>query len=412
MPEKLARTRAKRGGNRSVMTKLSNEANDLLEVEPINKQRLDFIAASLNEKLNLVKTFDEEIIENCAVDEIEAEIQESDGINSRVIDLLRLINEATTSKDNNSGISTVPTTINVSETTSSGSSANENGPSGFQQSTTPSGSSGTSTLAFENVHIQLPGSSTYGGIQSFDAPLTSHAEVVQSSDIPAPGNGSQSFTNFSTNDNLMFSQPQAKLPKLALPKFRGEVTQWQNFEDSFNSAINVNHHLSLIDEFNHLHSLLEGQAARAIQGLTRTEANYNSAIEILQKRFGKPQNIISKHMDEMLKIPECVNDNASQLRLVYDKISVNIRGLESLGVSSNQYGSLLIPVIMSQLPHEIRVQVARNTAREVWDMSELLEVIRQEVEALEISEGVKTNVNLAKVNPKPQRTPTKNAFLS
>ena len=47
----------------------------------------------------------------------------------------------------------------------------------------------------------------------------------------------------------------------------------------------------------------------------------------------------------------------------------------SLGVSSSQCGSLLIPVIMSQLPHEIRVQVARNTAREVWDMSELLEVI-------------------------------------
>ena len=70
-------------------------------------------------------------------------------------------------------------------------------------------------------------------------------------------------------------------------------------------------------------------------------------------------------MDEMLKIPGCVNDNASQLRLVYDKL-----GLESLGVSSNQYGSLLIPVIMSKLPHEIRVQVARNTAREVWDVSE------------------------------------------
>ena len=45
-------------------------------------------------------------------------------------------------------------------------------------------------------------------------------------------------------------------------------------------------------------------------------------------------------------------------------------------------------------------------------MSELLEVIRQEVEAREISEGVKTNVNLEKVDPKPQRTPTANALLS
>ena len=45
MAEKLARTRAKSGGNRSVMTKLSNEASELIQVEPINKQRLKFIAA-------------------------------------------------------------------------------------------------------------------------------------------------------------------------------------------------------------------------------------------------------------------------------------------------------------------------------------------------------------------------------
>ena len=127
----------------------------------------------------MVKTFDDEIIENCAVDEIEAEIQESDEINSRVMDLLRLINEATTPKDNNAGISTVPSTINVSETTSSGSNANENASSGFQQSTTPSGSSGTSTLAFEN-----------GEIQSFDAPSTSHVGVMQSLDSPASSQGS------------------------------------------------------------------------------------------------------------------------------------------------------------------------------------------------------------------------------
>ena len=96
-------------------------------------------------------------------------------------------------------------------------------------------------------------------------------------------------------------------------------------------------------------------------------------------------------MDEILKIPGCINDNVPRLRLVYDQISVNIRGLESLGVSSNQYGSLLIPVIMSKLAHEVRVQVHKNTPREVWQMLELLEVMKQEVEAREINEGVKTN---------------------
>ena len=45
MAEKLVRIRAKRGGNRCVMTTLSKEANDLFEDEPINKQRLEFIAS-------------------------------------------------------------------------------------------------------------------------------------------------------------------------------------------------------------------------------------------------------------------------------------------------------------------------------------------------------------------------------
>ena len=115
-------------------------------------------------------------------------------------------------------------------------------------------------------------------------------------------------------------------------------------------------------------SLLEGPAASAIQGLTRTEANYNSAIEILQKRFGKQQNIISKHMDEILKIPAFVSDSALLHGLVYHKIRVNIESVESLGVTSKQYCSVLILVIMSKLPHKISVQIATNTAREVWDM--------------------------------------------
>ena len=41
-----------------------------------------------------------------------------------------------------------------------------------------------------------------------------------------------------------------------------------------------------------------------------------------------------------------------------------------------------------------------------------MEVIREEFEALEISDAVKTNVNLERINPKPQSTPTANALLS
>ena len=137
-----------------------------------------------------------------------------------------------------------------------------------------------------------------------------------------------------------------KLPKLNLPKFKGDVTSFTTFWEIFESAIDKNEGLADIDKFHYLHSLLEGPASRAIQGLALTSANYKTSIEILKQRFGRPQQIISSHMDELLKVPICSDDKASSMRLVYDRINTNIRGLESIGIKSDQYGSLLIPVIM------------------------------------------------------------------
>ena len=64
-------------------------------------------------------------------------------------------------------------------------------------------------------------------------------------------------------------------------------------------------------------------------------------------------------MDELLKLHVC-DDRVNSLRLFYDKVSVHVRGLQSLGVSSEQYGSLLIPIIMSKLPNDIRIQITRK----------------------------------------------------
>ena len=83
-----------------------------------------------------------------------------------------------------------------------------------------------------------------------------------------------------------------KLPKLTLPKFKGEVTKFHAFWDSFESAIHNSGDISSIDKFNYLKASLEGSAARAIQGLALSASNYESAVEILKARFGRPQQPI------------------------------------------------------------------------------------------------------------------------
>ena len=85
--------------------------------------------------------------------------------------------------------------------------------------------------------------------------------------------------------------------------------------------------------------MLDGAAARSIKGLTLTEANYDSAIKLLKQRFGKPKQTVAAHMDELIKIPVCINERPQSLRLVYDQITVHIKGLAALEVTSEQYGS-------------------------------------------------------------------------
>ena len=154
------------------------------------------------------------------------------------------------------------------------------------------------------------------------------------------------------------SQIKAKLPKLVLPKFRGEVTTWMGFWYSYKSAVHDNVNLSKIDKFNYLRSLLEGAASQAIQGLALSSDNYDSVVEKIEQRFGKTQQIISAHMEEILKLQPCLTDCPSSLQFLYDKLSVHVQGLSSLGVSSQECGSLLIPIIMSKLSNEIRLKSA------------------------------------------------------
>ena len=76
------------------------------------------------------------------------------------------------------------------------------------------------------------------------------------------------------------STTKPRLPKLVLPKFNGEITKFNSFWDSLDSAVNKNADLSSVDKFNYLHALLEGQAAGAIQGLTLSESNYQAADQV------------------------------------------------------------------------------------------------------------------------------------
>ena len=116
------------------------------------------------------------------------------------------------------------------------------------------------------------------------------------------------------------------------------------------------------------------------------------------------------HRNDLLQLPTCSGTKPAELLpLILDKVSVNVRGLESLRVKSEQYGSFLIP-IMSKLPADVRLQIARVTTKDVWQIEEVLSVLKSEVQAREMSNSMKTKDTASSPRYKPP--PSTGAFFA
>ncbi|XP_065917691.1 uncharacterized protein [Dysidea avara] len=177
---------------------------------------------------------------------------------------------------------------------------------------------------------------------------------------------------------------KVKLPKLSLKRFNGDITQWSTFWDTFKSSIDSNPGLSNIDKFNYLKSLLEGPASEAVSGLKLTAPNYVEAVSILKKRFGNKQQIIDKHMENLLSVDTITSQhNLKGLRHLHDTVESHIRGLRSLGIPATSYGSLMSSVLMTKLPQEFRLLVNREVPDEEWNLDRLMQLIDREIDARE-----------------------------
>ena len=105
-------------------------------------------------------------------------------------------------------------------------------------------------------------------------------------------------------------------------------------------------------------------------------------------------------MDSLLKLPSLFNYNdIRKLRQLYDTIEVHVRGLQSLDISSETYGMLLVPVLLSKIPEEIRLIIGRKVKDDTWDLDTLTTNLKEEIDLEEKCTLVKASAEHA---PKKQ----------
>ncbi|XP_064468567.1 uncharacterized protein LOC135380226 [Ornithodoros turicata] len=175
-----------------------------------------------------------------------------------------------------------------------------------------------------------------------------------------------------------------KLPKLEIPRFNGDLRNWNGFWDQFDSTINSNQSIAKVEKFKYLRSYLTDKAATAVCGLSLTAENYDIALDLLKDRFSKKSLIIDAHMSRLLTLTK-VSDSSqvTKLRELYDAVIIGVRSLEALDVAHTSYGVLLLSALRKAVPSDLNLECDRKHLDGKEDLISYLEFLRIEIPSRE-----------------------------
>ncbi|EDO28597.1 predicted protein [Nematostella vectensis] len=120
------------------------------------------------------------------------------------------------------------------------------------------------------------------------------------------------------------------------------------------------------------------------QDSPRTAANYQSAIDLLKRRYGQTEKIKRAHINEMMKVRGVTSEkDAAGLCRFYDAVETKHRGLQALGVEAAQYESILVPALLEKIPKAVQLSITRGKSHKNWVMEDMLAELLEEVELRE-----------------------------
>ena len=94
----------------------------------------------------------------------------------------------------------------------------------------------------------------------------------------------------------------AKLPKLVITKFSGELTDWPRFWNQFEAEIDRSQ-VAGVTKFSYLKELVDPKAKTAIDGLPFTTEGYERAKNILKAKYGQTREIVNAYIQSIMALP-------------------------------------------------------------------------------------------------------------
>lgn len=173
------------------------------------------------------------------------------------------------------------------------------------------------------------------------------------------------------------------LPEMKLPEFSGG-SGWFTFWQAYDALVH-SQPIQNILKFNYLLSVLKGDAKRAIERISPRDDTYDSAIEILTKRFGNETVVIQSLLAELERIPQA-GKGTSEIRKTFDKIEGILRELQALKQPISDISTQRL--VEQRMPFSIQTEIYKEKQRKPgWTLDDTRHLINDRLLTLPQQKG-------------------------
>jgi hypothetical protein len=96
---------------------------------------------------------------------------------------------------------------------------------------------------------------------------------------------------------------EVKLRAIKLEQFSGNIETWSRFWEHFESSVDKNPSVSIINKHVFFRGYLEGKPKRLANGIAVTEETYEQTKKLLNSRYGDKNRVIQSHLDYLEALP-------------------------------------------------------------------------------------------------------------
>lgn len=161
--------------------------------------------------------------------------------------------------------------------------------------------------------------------------------------------GAQAASGTASSTASSATLSHVTLPKIEIPSFSGNITQFTTFKDMFDALIHQNHSLRNIEKFNYLLSFLKGSPLALVQKLPMTDLNYSVAYDTLVKRYQNTRLVAATHWAAIENAPKLASDSPQQLRQLLDTFADNLAALNNLNFPVDSWDFILVQMLLKRI---------------------------------------------------------------